>query len=134
MSDTTTQKTFTQTIVDWMKSPNGVMVITACFAPSGVAGLKLARWFGLDTTQLGWITNEIIQFGPILVPVIINRIQSTHAAIIAMAANILAKHQMGSIIINANATDGAAQAAKDPMLPNVVAAGTQEARQAATGA
>lgn len=129
--NTTAPKTITQALVDWVKSPNGIMVISAMLAPSGVLGIKLIHWFGLSTDQLGWLTTEAIQFAPFVIAGVIQGIRSTHQAIISQVAKLLADRKAGTIIINSNATDGAAKAVADPALLNVVAAGSPEAVAAA---
>jgi len=129
-------KGFSQIATDWLKSPQGIMAMQVVLAPSGVIGIKLAHWFGLNPDQLGWLANEVIQFAPFIVVGAIQLARSTHRAIIAQVAEILAKRQLngqpsGTIIINAAATDGAAKAVADPALLNVVAAGSPEAVAAA---
>lgn len=130
-------KSYTQFIVGWLKSPQGIMAMQVALAPSGVIGIKLAHWFGLDPDQLGWLANEVIQFAPFIVVGTIQLARSTHRAIITQVAQILAERQLngqpsGTIIINASAADGAAKAVNDPALTNVVSAGSTEAIQAAT--
>lgn len=133
---TTTPKSTTQIIVDWLKSPQGIVAMQAVLAPSGVIGVKLLHW-GVPSADLGWLTTEIIQFAPFIVIGAIQLARSTHRAIIGQVAEILAKRQLngqpsGTIIINATATDGAAKAVADPALQNVVPAGSPAAIQAAS--
>lgn len=124
-------KSFAQTVVDWLKSPQGIIAMQAVLAPSGVLGIKLAHWFGLNPEQLGWLANEAIQFAPFVVVGAFQVLRSTHRALIAKVAEILADRQAGTIVINKNATDGAAKALADPALVNVVASGSTEAVAAA---
>lgn len=137
MTDTTTTpKSKTQIIVDWLKSPQGIVAMQALLAPSGVIGVKLLHW-GVPSADLGWLTTEVIQFAPFIVVGGIQLARSTHRAIISQVAEILAKRQMdgkpaGTIIINSGASDGAAKAVADPALENVVPAGSPAAIQAAS--
>lgn len=133
MTDSTTMpKSLSQRLADWVKSPQGTIAIQAMLAPSGMAGIWLTRKLGLNPDQLGWLATTAIQVLPYLIVGGFQIAQSTHRAIIAQVAKILADRQAGTIIINQNATDGAAKAVADPALLNVVAAGSPAAVAAAT--
>lgn len=120
------------TIIAFLKDAKTQTVIRAMLAPSGVVGLRLVQW-GVPGTNLGPLTELIIQVLPFAATLAWSLAQKTHKALIAEVATILADRQQGAIIINKNvASDGAAKAVADPALKNVVAAGSTAAIEAAT--
>lgn len=114
----------------FLDSPQGQAAIRALLAPSGIVGLWLVKW-GFPGTDLGWVTDIIIQATPFVISFVWSLAEKTHRAIIAQAAKILADRQQGTIIIKQGAVDGAAAAVADPALKNVVSAGSSAAFVAA---
>lgn len=125
-------------IATFLANPQVQAVIRAAFASSGFVYVYLTN-HGATPDQVNVIHDLLIQWGPAAISLGWSLIEKTHAKIIAMAANILAKRQedgqpAGTIIINQSASNGAAKAVADPTLKNVVPAGSPEALKAAVPA
>lgn len=119
-------------VSSFLKSQQFQATLRALLAPSGVVGVKLIEW-GFPGTQLGPVTELLVQVAPFVAALAWSLAVKTHKAIIAQAAKILADRQQGAIIINPEAaTPGAVKAVADPSLTNVVATGTPEAIKVAT--
>jgi hypothetical protein len=82
----------TSKVVEWLKSPAGHTAIRALLAPSGVFGMWLTRHL-YPGTDLGWLTEMVIQVAPFVIIFIIDQISSTKVAIINQVAKILADRQ-----------------------------------------
>jgi hypothetical protein len=123
-----------KTVFTFFADPKTQATIRAWIAaPSGWFAIHAAKWFGVNTSQLGEVATWVIYIAPYAVVFAWSIAQKTQAAIVAQAGIYLAKKQQGSIVINASAPAALQKVANDDAQPAVNPAGTAAAKQAATG-